>query len=746
MKLHVKIAFVIFIVTVLAIGCLTFVSTKTIKAELHDDICHQLSTKATHIMDKIDKILFERLSDIKVLASNENTIFSGDKTSMNEKLEYLRRIEREYKVYASISIYDINGIRIGDTRGTGIGVNEKDSPFFAEAIKGNIYSDKRPVFSKSLGIPVIHFSAPLRGENGIIKGVVATKFPISKINHIIRSTITQEEEKVLIDLLDKEGLVLFSNHKHEDILRQRFSGLEIFEGISNSKEKMETSISMYDGTETIFIGIREQGYLDYKGNEWILIMGISASTAFAPVKDLMTRILLIGLGIIIISIPLSLLISISISKPIKELIAATRKIAAGNLDYKVNIKSKDELGQLSIAFNNMTDDLKNSTASIMELNKEVGRRKNIEAEVTESEQKYKALFEANPDGILITDIETRKYQYANPAFCNMMGYSVFEINSMNMQQIHPEDDMEYVLSEFETHAKGQSQFVENIPFLRKDGTKVYTDVSGDIISIKGRNYSVAYIRNITEKKLAEEKLERTMEKLTQSNFELEQFAYVASHDLQEPLRMIASYLGLIERRYADKLDKDANEFINYAVDGAARMQRMINDLLTYSRVASKGKEFKPVDCKEVIKQVIINLQETVKERNAEIIYDPLPEIVADDMQIARLLQNLISNAIKYNDNKKPEIHVSAEKKNNKWLFSVKDNGIGMKTENIDRIFKIFQRLHTREEFSGTGIGLAVCKKTVERHGGRIWVESELGKGSVFYFTIPYKESIVLIPA
>ena len=229
--------------------------------------------------------------------------------------------------------------------------------------------------------------------------------------------------------------------------------------------------------------------------------------------------------------------------------------------------------------------------------------------------------------------------------------------------------------------------------------------------------------------------ERTAE-LARSNVELEQFAYVASHDLQEPLRMITSYLQLLQRRYQGKLDEKADKYIYFAVDGAARMQVLINDLLEFSRVATRAREPEPTDSEFILNQVLSNLELFIKENKATVSHDPLPEVMADSTQLAQVFQNLIANGIKFHSEEAPKIHISAEKKAREWVFSVQDNGIGIDPQYSEKIFEVFKRLHKKEEYPGTGIGLAVCKKIVERHGGRIWVESELGKGSTFYFTLP----------
>lgn len=240
--------------------------------------------------------------------------------------------------------------------------------------------------------------------------------------------------------------------------------------------------------------------------------------------------------------------------------------------------------------------------------------------------------------------------------------------------------------------------------------------------------------------VANEQLYRMTEDLIRSNKELEQFAYVASHDLQEPLRMVTCFVQLLAQRYKDKLDRDANEFIDFAADGATRMYQLINDLLDYSRVGTQGTPLKLVDCEEVFHKSVDNLRVAMEESGAEVTHDPLPKAVADSSQLEQLFQNLIGNGIKFHGEESPRIHISATPNGGYWVFSVRDNGIGIAPEYKERIFVIFQRLHVKDKYPGTGIGLAICKKIVERHGGHIWVESEPERGATFYFTLP-KEGV-----
>ena len=234
----------------------------------------------------------------------------------------------------------------------------------------------------------------------------------------------------------------------------------------------------------------------------------------------------------------------------------------------------------------------------------------------------------------------------------------------------------------------------------------------------------------------ERRVEERTGELRRSNEELQQFAYVASHDLQEPLRMVTSYVQLLAQRYQGQLDSEAQEFIGYAVEGAQRMKALIDDLLAYSRVNIRERLVVPTDSGAVLQQTLQNLHIQIAESGATVTADPLPTVSTDRMQLGLLWQNLLSNALKFRGQEPPRVHVSARRQGNDWVFSVRDNGIGMEPRHTERIFQMFQRLHTRQEYPGTGIGLAICKKIVERHGGRIWVESEPGQGTTFFFTLP----------
>jgi PAS domain S-box-containing protein len=335
------------------------------------------------------------------------------------------------------------------------------------------------------------------------------------------------------------------------------------------------------------------------------------------------------------------------------------------------------------------------------------------------------------------------FEYISPAVKDITGYPPEELYAnpdLGLKLLHPEDRHLLKAVDKEGRAPG-------IPFslrwVRKDGVIVWTehqnipiyDEAGDLVAVEG------IARDLTEHKRTEEELEQAVAVLTRSKTELEYLANVTAGEMDEPLHMVARCVNMLERRYKGRFDSNAERVIGYALDGVNRMKRLVNDLVAYSRVGSEGKDFAPTNCEVVFERAIADLREVIEESDAAVSHDPLPTVMADESQLIQLFQNLIKNAIKFRNEDPLGVHVSAEKKKNEWLFSVQDNGIGIDPEHFERIFMIFQRLHSETDYPGTGMGLSICKKIVEHHGGRIWVDSEPGKGSTFYFTIPVAEGI-----
>lgn len=358
---------------------------------------------------------------------------------------------------------------------------------------------------------------------------------------------------------------------------------------------------------------------------------------------------------------------------------------------------------------------------------------------TSVEGQYRALLEAAPDGMVVVD-QAGQIVLLNLQAERQFGYSRDELIGQKVTTIIPEGFAERLIADdLRSAAEALAQQIgTGIELIgrRRDGGEFPMELMlSPLESVDGMLVTAA-IRDISVRKEAENRLAQLVEDLSRSNEELGQFAYVASHDLQEPLRMVASYTQLLSRRYKGKLDADADEFIAFAVEGASRMQRLIHDLLLYSRVGTKAAELLDTSSENALRQALLNLRGAIQDSGAVLTLDPLPRVLADETQLIQLFQNLVANAIKYQDTGTPRIHISAvPAANRKWLFSVQDNGIGIEPEYFDKIFGMFQRLHKRDEYAGTGVGLAICKKIVERHGGRIAVESRPGEGSAFTFAL-----------
>jgi PAS domain S-box-containing protein len=362
-------------------------------------------------------------------------------------------------------------------------------------------------------------------------------------------------------------------------------------------------------------------------------------------------------------------------------------------------------------------------------------REAAEQRAARLESRLEGLLNRLDVGVFRTALDGRLVE-ANPAFYRLLHLPIGVPINLTSVYIRPEERTEIVER---LHQKGRVQG-HTVQLRCGDGQTIWASMTKTLAhDPSGQDHIDGMLEDVSANKESEDVLIRKTEELARSNAELEQFAYVASHDLQEPLRMLSVYSSLLAERYRGKLDEKADGFLAYTVEGAQRMQTLITDLLAYSRVGSNvERSFAMVDCEALFDRCLFNLQVSIQERGATVTHDPLPTILGDEVLIGQLLQNLVANAIKFSP-ESPAVHVGAVREGDGWRFSVKDNGIGIPAEHHTRIFGIFHRLHARHEYPGTGIGLAVCRRVVERHGGRIWVESEPGAGSTFSFVLPITE-------
>ncbi|MDA1049729.1 MAG: PAS domain S-box protein [Planctomycetota bacterium] len=370
--------------------------------------------------------------------------------------------------------------------------------------------------------------------------------------------------------------------------------------------------------------------------------------------------------------------------------------------------------------------------------RDISHRKQAEQTLRDSEALYSSLVEALPLNVLRKDLQGR-ITFANKMFCELTGKPRGELLGKTDLDLYPKELAEKYRKD-DQRVLETREMIDDIEQHVEDGKSSYVHVrKTPLLDSAGKIQGTqAVFEDVSERIQTQEELARYTNELKQSNRDLEQFAYVASHDLQEPLRSIAGYAQLLHVRLRDKLDDDTREFLTYLSDAAKRMQGLIHGLLDYARVGRDGRLFEPTDLDALLDAKLCDLGSAIQECGAVITRDPLPTVTADPVQLGQLFQNLISNALKYRGERRPEVHIGVEQNEEVWTFSVRDNGIGIPQEQFERIFVIFQRLHGQGEYSGLGIGLSLVKRIVDRHGGRIWVESQAGRGSTFFFTLPVR--------
>lgn len=589
---------------------------------------------------------------------------------------------------------------------------------------------QNPYFSIEFQGTAMTAAAPVHSPDDHLLGVLAGRMDLDQLNAIIsrRTGLRQSDDVYLVNTSNlfvtqprfiADPAVLQRGVHTEPVLRclQRQSGV-----IESVDYRNIPDIAVYHWLSE---------------RELCLVAKLDQSEAYAPVRTLGLNIAFLGVLALLAASALAVALARGLTRPILALKAGADRFGRGELQVRLPETSRDELGDLAHQFNQMAVSLTEKDAQLrqysLELENRVAERT---ADLELSLERYSRLFQHILYGFalheIICDEACHPYDYrfleVNPAFEKLTGLQACDIIGKTVLEVLPQTEAAWIETYGKVALTGEpANFSSYSQELQR-----YYEVTA--YQPKYGQFAVMFM-DVTNRKRAEDALALQSAELARSNKDLEQFAYVASHDLQEPLRMVASYLELIEQRYKNQLDERADKYITFAVDGANRMKILIDDLLAYSRLSTRGREFKPLDFSLALAQAQQNLAIAIRESGARITASALPTLPADDTQIVQLFQNLLGNAIKFCRADPPEICIFAEPRNHEWLFSVRDNGIGIDPQFNDRIFVIFQRLHSKAKYPGTGIGLAVCKKIVERHGGRIWYESQLGAGATFSFTI-----------
>ncbi len=587
-----------------------------------------------------------------------------------------------------------------------------------------------PVVSRQTGRSAGIYAVPIFAANGKLNAVLTGEISLAALSQSIKDlSVRQAARSSLMDA--RQGGLIIAHPDPQRIMTPA-AGRNQAEVRALAGESGGQEIE-HDGESDL------AAFAPVPGLPWSVLILEPLSSAYAPLDNLTVQAVLFITAIALLSVLLGILLARSIVRPVRKLVEGIAVIDRGDLDFGIRTNSRDEIGRLSRDFNQMASDLKSVTASRDGLDREVAERKRTEDVLSASEIHYRRLFESAQDGILILDAGTGRIVDANPHLIEMLGFSHEQLTDKSLWDLGFFHDL--VASHENLVELQRKEYIhyEDLPLETADGRKIEIEFVSSVYVVNGEKVIQCNIRDITARKRTEAKLRELNEELKRSNLELEQFAYVASHDLQEPLRMVSSYTQLIEKRFKNTLDQDTIDYIAFAVDGANRMQRLIQDLLAYSRISTGGRAMAPVDMCAALGDALLNLQAAIAGSGALVANDELPVVTADRSQIVQLFQNLIDNAVKFqHPGRSPRVHISAVRTPNDprlWRFSVTDNGIGIDPNQFERIFLIFQRLHGRAEYPGTGIGLAICQRIVNRHGGRLWIESVPGQGSVFYFTL-----------
>lgn len=607
---------------------------------------------------------------------------------------------------------------------------KQDEFYFKEALnvpKGDIYYSVVSLNRENGKVqkpflPIIRVAKVIYDDNDQPFGMIVINAAYETILHTILDGLDTNKDIYLVN--EQGDLIRYNASESEHEFHFRSSNLkrELYPFVDDalsSRKKKEAFYFWQQGEEYIAYFSR-RNLIPYDNHKLAMmtIMTVPKRDFLGPVHEMQRKALLLTSGLVLAACLCGAMFAFYQTRPLKKMTQEIKAYKDGRDAINLPVHLLDEVGDMARAFDDLAKNLNESRQAERKI---MG--------------KWQAIMDNTVDGIIAIDDKGIIRNY-NKACETIFGYKKEETIGQNVKMLMPapyrKEHDGYLRSYHETGHKKIIGIGRAVEGQRKDGSVFPLDLSVAEVTVGEEKLYSGILRDITERKKAEEEIWR-------SNEELERFAYVASHDLQEPLRMVSNFTALLDEEYGKDMDEQAGQYMTFIVDASKRMQELVSDLLEYSRVGYEDAGFADFDSFDQLSGALNNLDEIVRATGARITHDEMPLIYANPVRFSRLLQNLVGNAIKYRDDKTPEIHIGVQDRGNDWLFSVRDNGIGIKDEYLEQIFIIFKRLHNKNEYSGTGIGLAVCKKIVDSFGGEIWAESELEKGSVFYFTIPRPE-------
>ncbi len=666
----------------------------------------------------IDNWFNERLTDISVIANSED----ARTINIEGLIKQFNNLSTQKQDFRNLHYIDKNGDIVVTTMADAQKYNVSDREYFKDTMEGKDHISGVSV-GKVEGNLLVFIASPVRDYNNNIQGLILSTVSLESIDKVIDDIGNWKGRDTY--LIDRNGYMITESRYLKELINK---------GIVEKTARMQMKIDNTLMNKLIDENLKPTFYTNYRGmtalgsfkwvnnGRWLIVSEIYRDELINMIIGPLFLIVPSMMILIVSAIFITFKLTNKFEEPIEHLLRGTEIIQKGKYNDVIDMRKMKyapiELKRLCKAFNKMSITIQSNMM-----------------EIEESKQRYRALFYHNPDTVYAVD-KDGCFIELNASAGSITGFNINQLIGKHYSGFVIDEDLEKCKNYF-NKAIGEEPQNYDLRIWSKEGEKREVNVTSIPIIIKDEVVGLyGIIKDVTDKKKAQRELVETARKLEESNEDLKQFAYIASHDLQEPLRMVINYLQLIERRYRGKLDEDADDFIGYAVGGAKRMQKLIKDLLSYSRVNTRGNEFIHVESKEIIETVLDNLALLIQDKNAEITYEELPAIYGDETQLIQLFQNLINNSIKFNDKTIPMVHISVKDEGDKFLFKVEDNGIGIPADQRDRIFTIFQRLHTSDEYSGTGIGLSICKRIIERHRGNIWVQSEEGKKTIFFFIIP----------